>query len=112
MIQKTVKTNFEREIRYSVEDENNDYYSWQWQDDNKKWIYYTKKNVLEIESKYNTPNISYFDLDISNKITYEINFNKMKQINKKTNFSRSIRRVKSGKFNLILNNDLNKFYLN
>jgi hypothetical protein len=99
MAQKTVKTGFERPIRYSVklENDDDDYYSWQWEDDDKLWINYSPTNVLDFEKEFNTPNTTSFDLKITDKLSYEVNFSQMKQINKKTKFSRSIKRVKSGK---------------
>ena len=98
MIQKNLKTNFERLIRLSVyyNDNIDELFSWQWEGDDKKWVYYSAKNVIELENKYDASKLSCFDLDITNTLKYEIDFNKMKQTNKKTKFSRNIRRVESG----------------
>ena len=97
MIQKNLKTNFERIIRCSLcyDDNTDDSYSWQWEGDDKKWVYYSAQNTLELETKYNASKLSCFDLNVTAAIKYEIDFNKMKQTNKKTKFSRNIRRVQS-----------------
>lgn len=94
MIQKNLKTNFERLIRYCIKSDDDDsYYCWQWQDDNKQWVSYQPKQTLELEENYNKNSSSNFTLLNS----YKIDFKKMKQINSKTNYSRCIKRVKSGK---------------
>lgn len=100
MIQKSIKTNFERLIRCSVNHNrtlDDKYYCWQWEGDNKQWIYYATNHATELEIKYNTDKSDSFDMHLTSTLIYEINFKKMKQTNKSTKFSRNIRRIQSGK---------------
>jgi hypothetical protein len=104
MIQKNTQTHFERHIRYCVQSasEQSRFFSWQWQDDNNKWISYLPDTVKELEKNFSvqqnqdsTEKFEDFDLKILEKL-FKIDLNAMTQRNHITQAQRKIKRIQSG----------------
>ncbi len=111
MVQRNLKTLYERSIRFSILNNSDDdktdkkkcYIYWQWLNDYKKWSNYPAYITIELENnyiKYTESNLSssFFKLKLKETDTnYQIDFNKMSQTNEKSGFSRRIRRI-AGKY--------------
>jgi hypothetical protein len=128
MFQKNMKTGFKRRIRMAIqtteiEDKNEDiseFYSWEWFDGNISYSY-SPYTSIELEKKFQiyknskSKKNSSFDIKlhicdnqsnnqklIESIADYSIDFVKMEQTNKKSGFSRKIKREISGTFSRLI----------
>jgi hypothetical protein len=101
MIQSNKKTKFVRRIRLCLElKDQNGYFVYEWQNENKKWEPYNAQVMTQIADTLNQDNTT---LSITSQTrTYDIDLKKLVQTNTSTNVTRKIRSVKSSSFSCIV----------
>ena len=94
MIQSNKKTKFVRRIRLCLElKDQNGYFVYEWQNENKKWEPYSAQVMTQIADALNQDHST---LSItSHTRTYDLDLKKLVQTNTSTNVTRKIRSVKS-----------------
>jgi hypothetical protein len=94
MVQINKKTKFMRRIRVSLELKNeNGFFIYEWQNENKKWEAYTAEIMVKIADAINNDQMT-LSVTCGNR-SYDIDLKKLVQINTSTNVSRKIHCVKS-----------------
>ncbi|CAF3963271.1 unnamed protein product [Adineta steineri] len=94
MVQINKKTKFMRRIRLSLElKDNNGFFIYEWQNENKKWESYTAEIMVKIADALNNDQTS-FSFTCQSR-SYDIDLKKLTQTNTSTNVIRKVRCVKS-----------------
>jgi hypothetical protein len=75
---------------------NADYFSWEWQDENKRWNPYNVQTSVSLEKARvaGEQDVTFEAF----KRAYTVNINKMEQVNDDTGVVRKVQRVKSCKY--------------
>jgi hypothetical protein len=97
MVQINKTTKFMRRIRLCLElKDENGYFIYEWQNENKKWEGYIAEIMIKIADAINNDQTT---LSITSQTrSYDIDLNKLIQTNTTTNVTRKIRCVKSSLF--------------
>lgn len=100
MIQSNKKTKFVRRIRLCLElKDQNGYFAYEWQNENKKWEPYNAQVMTQIADALDQDNST---LSITSQTrTYDIDLKKLVQTNTSSNVTRKIRSVKSSSFSCV-----------
>ncbi len=94
MVQVNKKTKFLRRVRLCLElKDENGFFVYQWQNENKKWEAYTAEIMIQIADAINKDQTTVSITSQSR--TYDIDLNKLLQTNTSTNVTRKIHCAKS-----------------
>lgn len=97
MVQVNKKTKFMRRIRVCLElKDNNGFFVYEWQNENKKWEVYNVESMVKIADALNKDQTT---VSITSQTrSYDIDLKKLHQKNTSTNVIRKIHCVKSSEF--------------